>query len=122
MTAHLPDSLRPDPTRRGPIGTEAMGVSIALPISELTYDDGTVWDQADWENAVAHYQPQLLAMLKHHVGGARPQTEPQVFVDGPHSDPLQGLLYVMTCSAWFIPAALSVDCTAYKARSTRAVP
>lgn len=100
--------------RRGPAGTELMGVSIAL-----QHQDVADWDQDGWANAVQYYQPQLLDMLRTHVGGARFQTEPQVHVEGPHSDPIQGTIYVMTVAAWFSPLDLSVDCSAYKARSSR---
>lgn len=115
--SNLPADLRANPDIRGPVGTELMGVSVAIPLRETTYDDGTTWDQDDWANAVRYYQPQMLEMLRAHVGGARFQTEPQLSVDGPHSDPLQGVLYVMTCAAWFAPGSLPVDCPAYKARA-----
>lgn len=115
----IPDDLKLDPTHRGPAGTELMGVSIALPAQLCTYDDDTPWDQEGWEEAVRHYQPQLLETLRVHVGGARPHTEPQMNLDGPHSDPIQGPIYVMTAAAWFAPGSLPIDCPAYKARSTR---
>ena len=108
----LPADLPRDPERRGPAGTELMGVSVALPLKE-TLD----WSEQDWRDALREYQPQLLDQLRKHVGGARFQTEPQLNVDGPHPDPLQGPIYVMTCAAWFAPQALPVDCTAYQAWS-----
>jgi hypothetical protein len=115
----IPADLRPNDTIRGPVGTELMGVSVALPLKEVTHDDGTAWDNDDWAAAVRYYQPQMLDRLREHVGGARFQTEPQLSVDGPHSDPLQGTLYVMTVAAWFNPLDLSVDCPAYRARTSR---
>lgn len=115
----IPADLRPNADIRGPIGTELMGVSVALPLKEVTHDDGLPWDAEDWAAAVRYYQPQMLEMLRKHVGGARFQTEPQFSIDGPHSDPLQGQLYVMTCAAWFSPLDLTVDCPAYVARSSR---
>jgi hypothetical protein len=92
-----------------------MGVSVALPLKEVAD-----WDQEDWADAVRHYQPQMLEMLRAHVGGAQPGTIPRLNVDGPHSDPLQGQLYVMTCAAWVNPLALPVDCPAYVARGREA--
>jgi hypothetical protein len=115
----VPDDLKLDPTLRGPVGAELMGVSIALPAQLATYDDGTPWDRDGWVAAVNHYQPQLLETLRRHVGGAQPVTEPQMNLDGPHSDPLQGPIYVMTAAAWFMPGSLAIDCPAYKARSVR---
>lgn len=115
----IPTDLRPDASLRGPLGTELMGVSVAIPVKEAVNDDGTPWDQEGWAAAVRYYQPQMLDVLRKHVGGARFTTEPQLTVDGPHSDPLQGQLYVMTCAAWFNPLDLTVDCPAYQARSTR---
>lgn len=106
----LPDDLKA-PADRGPTGTELAGVSVALPLKEVAD-----WDQADWQTAVRHYQPEMLEMLRIHTGGARPQTMPQVNVDGPHRDPLQGVLYVMTVAAWFRPGDLPPDCPAYVAR------
>lgn len=117
---NLPTDLRANPDIRGPVGTELMGVSIALPLKEVSYDDGTPWSQEDWVAFVQHTQPQLLEMLRLHVGGARFQTEPQLSVDGPHPDPIQGTLYVMTCAAWFAPGTLPVDCPAYRARAQEA--
>jgi len=111
---NLPDDLKA-PERRGPAGTELMGVSVALPLKEVAD-----WTMEDWQTAVRHYQPEMLEMLRKHVGGARPQTEPQMNVDGPHADPLQGQLYVMTVAAWFFPATLPPDCPAYVARSQEA--
>lgn len=99
---------------RGPIGTEVMGVSVALPAKETQG-----WTGEDWQDAIRTYQPELLDMLRRHVGGAQPKTEPTLNVDGPHSDPLQGLLYVLTVSAWFNPLELPPDCPAYIARSKR---
>lgn len=107
---NLPDNLKA-PEVRGPAGTELMGVSVALPLKEVQD-----WTQEDWADAVRHYQPQMLEMLRTHVGGARPQTQPQLNVDGPFQDPLQGQLYVMTAAAWFFPATLPPDCPAYMAR------
>lgn len=116
---NLPADLRPDQSIRGPLGTELMGVSVAIPVKEAVNDDDTPWDQEGWATAVRYYQPQMLDKLREHVGGARFRTEPQLSVDGPHSDPLQGQLYVMTVAAWFNPLELSVDCPAYRARSSR---
>lgn len=110
-----PDDLKTNPAVRGPVGTELMGVSVALPLKEV--ED---WDRADWVSAIRHYQPELLSMLRNHVGGTQPATEPQLNVDGPHADPLQGQLYVMTVAAWFSPASLPPDCPAYVARSAEA--
>lgn len=116
-----PRDLMTDPARRGPAGTELMGVSVALPLKEtVDPDTGQPWSEQDWRDAVRHYQPGLLDQLQKHVGGARFHTEPQLNLDGPHSDPLQGPIYVLTVSAWFSPAALPVDCPAYIARSKEA--
>lgn len=118
--SNLPDDLRA-PSVRGPVGTELMGVSVALPLKETIYEDTKLpWDQEDWANAVRHYQPQLLEKLREHVGGARPQTEPTLNVDGPHADPIQGPIYVLTVAGWFFPGTLPVDCPAYRARSEEA--
>lgn len=110
----LPSDRPIDTGVRGPAGTEAMGVSVAIP-----HEKTQGWGQRDWQDAIAEYQPQMLEALRRHVGGAKPATEPSLHVDGPHSDPLQGLIYVMTASAWFSPASLPVGCTAYQARSQR---
>jgi hypothetical protein len=107
-----PTDLRPDTTTRGPHGTELAGVSVALPLKEVQD-----WTQEDWSDAVRNYQPEMLEMLRRHVGDARPRTMPQLTVDGPHSDPLQGLLYVMTCAAWFKPEDFPPDSPAYVARA-----
>lgn len=110
-----PVDLRTNPDARGPAGTELMGVSVALPLREVAD-----WGQGEWEAAVRHYQPEMLEKLRQHVGGSKPATMPQLNVDGPHSDPLQGQLYVMTAAAWFFPEALPIDCTARKARAAEA--
>lgn len=113
MSEHLPalpDELKA-PNDRGPLGTELAGVSVALPLKEVID-----WDHADWQNAIRHYQPEMLEMLRVHTGGARPQTMPQMNVDGPHRDPLQGVLYVMSVAAWFRPGDFPPDCPAYVAR------
>lgn len=107
-----PLDLRPV-HERGPHGTELMGVSVALPLKEVAG-----WDHADWQDAVTHYQPDMLEMLRIHLGNAQPASMPQLTVDGPHDDPLQGQLYVMTCAAWVNPDALPPDCPAYVARGT----
>ncbi len=91
---------------------KAMGVTIALDAETAGW-----WEADEWAEAVRHYQPQLLEALRRYVGGARPQTVPQAYVDGPHSDPIQGTLYVMTCYAFFIPADLPADCDAYLAEA-----
>jgi hypothetical protein len=115
--SNVPTDLRVDPSRRGPLGTELMGVSIAIPLNE-TVDDDTKrpWSQQDWRDFIREAQPQMLDRLRQHVGGARFVAEPQMNVDGPHSDPLQGPIYVLTIAAWFHPASLSADCTAARAR------
>lgn len=120
MTDNIPDDLKLNPSRRGPAGTELMGVSVAIPLSEtMSETTKTVWSQEEWREFLRVSQPQLLDMLRKHVGGARFQTEPQFNLDGPHPDPLQGPIYVMTAAAWFRPEDLAVDCPAYLARSKR---
>lgn len=121
MTTPPPTTILKDAERRGPTGTELMGVSIAMPLKEAVDPaTGIPWTQEDWAAFIREARPQLLDMLKRHVGGARFTTEPQMSVDGPHSDPLQGQLYVMSCAAWFYPAQLPVDSSAYRARQAAA--
>jgi hypothetical protein len=100
---------------RGPAGTEVMGVSIAIPLKEAQHDDGRPWSEGDWQDFIRHAQPEMLDKLRRHVGGGLPTTEPALQVDGPHPDPIQGPVYVMTVSAWFYPHSLPADCTAYQA-------
>lgn len=115
----IPSDLKLDPARRGPAGTELMGVSVAVPLKECQDQmTGQPWSEQDWRDFIQDSQPQLLQMLRTHVGNATPVTEPQMNVDGPHADPLQGQLYVMTAAAWFFPASLPVDCSAYRARAS----
>ncbi len=111
----IPTDLQHDPNRRGPYGTDFMGVSTALPLQEVTHDDGQPWDQAEWRAFIQYAQPQMLEMLRIHVGGAQPAAEPQFSLDGPHDDPIQGPIYVMTAGAWVNPLSLPVDCPAYRA-------
>lgn len=116
--SNVPDDLKLDPSRRGPVGTELMGVSVAIPLNQTLDEDTKLpWSEETWRDFIRESQPQLLDMLKKHVGGARFTTEPQVHLDGPHSDPLQGPIYVLTAAAWFHPTALPVNCPAYVARS-----
>lgn len=112
---NIPTELQHDPTARGPVGTILAGVTIALPLQEVSHDDGQPWDQEEWRAFVRYAQPQMLEKLRQHVGGVQPATEPQFSLDGPHSDPIQGTLYVMTAAAWVNPYALPVDCQAYRA-------
>ena len=112
---NIPAELQHDPTRRGPLGTVLAGVSIALPLMMVSHDDGQQWNQEEWRAFVQHSQLQMLEMLRIHVGGVRPVTEPQFSLDGPHSDPIQGTIYVMTAAAWINPLELPVDCGAYRA-------
>lgn len=111
----IPDDLKPNTAERGPYGTELMGVSVALPLAEM----GSAWDRDDWAEAIRIYQPEMLDMFRRHIGGVQPATMPTMTVDGPHDDPLQGLIYVMTCGAWVDPTRLPPDCTAYIARNPR---
>lgn len=113
---NIPSELQHDPTRRGPLGTVFAGVTVALPQMQVQHDDGTPWDQEEWRAFVQYAQPQMLEMLRVHVGGAPPAAEPQFSLDGPHSDPIQGTLYVMTAGAWVNPLSLPVDCPAYRAQ------
>lgn len=115
--SNVPTDLRANPDARGPVGSELMGVSIALPLKEVTHEDGQPWSTQEWRDFIAHAQPQMLDRFRAYVGGARPATMPQLALDGPHSDPLQGVLYVMTVGAWVFPATLPPDCLAYRARS-----
>lgn len=112
---NIPDELKHNADRRGPLGTVFAGVSIALPFMQVQHDDGTPWDQEEWRAFVQYAQPQMLEMLRVHVGGATPHAEPQFSLDGPHVDPIQGPLYVMTAGAWVNPLELPVDCLAYRA-------
>lgn len=99
--------------QRGPYGTEVMGVSWAISTTLLPLP----MTDADWGAFLAQNQPQAWEFLRIHVGGAQPRTEPTIDMNGPHSDPLQGTIYVLTASAWFRPEDLPVDCPAYVARA-----
>lgn len=53
--------------------------------------------------------------LRKHIADVKPQGQPAFQMDGPHSDPVQGIIYTVTLAVPVETDDLPTDCTAYQA-------
>lgn len=58
---------------------------------------------------------QLEPELRRHIGDVKPKGPPLVNMSGPHSDPLQGLIYVVSLAVPVETDDLPTDCSAREA-------
>lgn len=58
---------------------------------------------------------QLVPELRRHIGDVKPHGSPLVNVNGPQSDPLQGVIYVVSLAVPVETDDLPTDCSARQA-------
>lgn len=85
-----------------------IGVSLAL--EAPTYNALSAVDRQAFQMEAF---TKLEAELRSYTGDLRPTAYPTFSGDGPHDDPLQGPIYVFTCSAHYETDDLPPDCRAY---------
>lgn len=93
-----------------------VGVSSAIRMSDVQ----TMGGDAAQDYFIREAAQDLQAKLQRFVGGATPRGEFVFQVQGPHDDPLQGMIYVHTLAAPFDLDALPTDCDAYRVHVTQA--
>lgn len=93
---------------------EMMGVTSAVKMADVQDMGG----DAAQDRFIRECAVDLEQKLRRFVGDARPAGDAVFQVTGPHSDPLQGLIYVHTLAAPFDPDTLPTDCDAYRVHVT----
>jgi len=86
------------------------GVSTAIQASML---DGL--SKQDTGSLFRNLGDQLAPELRRHIGDVKPKGDPLVDVSGPHLDPVQGMIYVMSMAVLVETDDLPADCPAYEA-------
>lgn len=89
---------------------QPVGVSNAVKMSDVAAMGG----DAAQDQFIREAAQDLEQKLRRFVGDARPISDVAFQVTGPHSDPLQGLIYVHTLWANFDLDALPTDSDAYR--------
>ena len=84
------------------------GVSIAIPAADIVTNS-----REDVKSFMRDVVAKLEVELRRHIGEVQPVAAPTFSLDGPHSDPLQGPIYVATYAAPVETDDLPADCTAY---------
>jgi len=93
---------------RLPRGVTTVGVTKAIQAILATEDP------QGFKTGVRDATGMAVDELKAMVKGARPSTEIEARLDGPISDPLQGMIYVLSVFAEWAIDDLDADSTAYR--------
>lgn len=88
---------------------QSAGVTIALPAKD--FNDLT---KAEMGETLREAYALLEVRVREHVGGVTPKGQPAFQMDGPHEDPIQGPIYVVSLAVPIETDDLPPTCTAYE--------
>ena len=89
---------------------QSCGVTVALPGKDFS-----ALDREGKATVLRDAYAMLEQRVREHVGHVKPKGQPTFQVDGPHDDPLQGPIYVVSLAVPVETDDLPPTCTAYEA-------